>query len=103
MPGDGPDDIRRAIREQIRAGADFIKVMTTGARSNELEDPVAEGKLADLIIVDGDPLTEPQLLCDPGRIWLVLQLGPPVAGHALSGQALSGQALSSQALSRPVT
>ena len=36
---DGPDDIRRAVREQFRAGADFIKVMTTGARSNELEDP----------------------------------------------------------------
>ena len=31
--------MRRAVREQIRAGADFIKVMTTGARSNELEDP----------------------------------------------------------------
>ncbi len=36
---DGPDDVRRAVREQIRSGADFIKVMTTGARSNELEDP----------------------------------------------------------------
>ncbi len=36
---DGPDDIRRAVREQLREGADFIKVMTTGARSNELEDP----------------------------------------------------------------
>ena len=36
---DGPDGMRRAVREQIRAGADFIKVMTTGARSNELEDP----------------------------------------------------------------
>ena len=36
---DGPDDIRRAVREQIRAGADFVKAMTTGARSNELEDP----------------------------------------------------------------
>jgi imidazolonepropionase-like amidohydrolase len=36
---DGPDDVRRAVREQIRAGADFVKVMTTGARSVELEDP----------------------------------------------------------------
>ncbi len=36
---DGPDEVRRAVREQLRAGADFIKVMTTGARSNELEDP----------------------------------------------------------------
>jgi imidazolonepropionase-like amidohydrolase len=46
---DGPDDVRRAVREQIRAGADFIKMMTTGARSNEMEDP--------------DPLqfTEPEL------------------------------------------
>jgi imidazolonepropionase-like amidohydrolase len=36
---DGPDDVRRAVREQIRAGADFVKVMSTGARSVELENP----------------------------------------------------------------
>jgi imidazolonepropionase-like amidohydrolase len=36
---DGPDDARRAVREQLRRGADFIKVMTTGARTVELEDP----------------------------------------------------------------
>jgi imidazolonepropionase-like amidohydrolase len=36
---DGVDDIRRAVREQLREGADFIKVMSTGARSMELEDP----------------------------------------------------------------
>ena len=27
---DGPDDCRRAVREQIREGADFIKICTTG-------------------------------------------------------------------------
>jgi imidazolonepropionase-like amidohydrolase len=36
---DGPDDVRRAVREQLRRGADFVKVMTTGARSVEIEDP----------------------------------------------------------------
>jgi imidazolonepropionase-like amidohydrolase len=36
---DGADEIRKAVREQLREGADFVKVMTTGARSNELEDP----------------------------------------------------------------
>src|SRR5579871_5041683 len=36
---DGVDDVRRAVREQLRRGADFIKVMTTGARSVEYEDP----------------------------------------------------------------
>lgn len=36
---DGVDGARNAVRSQIRWGADFVKVMTTGARSNELEDP----------------------------------------------------------------
>jgi imidazolonepropionase-like amidohydrolase len=36
---DGPDEMRRAAREQIRAGADFVKLMTTGARSVEWENP----------------------------------------------------------------
>lgn len=48
---DGPDDMRRAVREQIRAGADFIKIMTTGARSNEMEDP--------------DPLQATEVAADP--------------------------------------
>ena len=34
-----------------------------------------------------DPLAEPHLLCDPGRIWLVLQRGVPVAGQALAKPA----------------
>jgi imidazolonepropionase-like amidohydrolase len=36
---DGPDDMRRAVREQLRRGADFIKLMATGARSVLAEDP----------------------------------------------------------------
>jgi imidazolonepropionase-like amidohydrolase len=36
---DGSDEMRKATREQIRRGADFIKIMTTGARSVVLEDP----------------------------------------------------------------
>ncbi len=36
---DGPDEMRKAAREQLRAGADFVKIMTTGARSVELENP----------------------------------------------------------------
>lgn len=64
---DGPDDIRRAVREQIRAGADFIKMMTTGARSNELEDP------------DPLQLTEPELaaVTDEAR-----RMGYRISAHA---------------------
>ncbi len=36
---DGPWEMRAAVREQVRRGADFIKFMATGARSVVLEDP----------------------------------------------------------------
>jgi imidazolonepropionase-like amidohydrolase len=36
---DGPWGMRRAVREQARRGADFVKVMATGARSVLAEDP----------------------------------------------------------------
>jgi imidazolonepropionase-like amidohydrolase len=44
---------------------------------------IESGKLADLLVVDGDVLQHPELLLDPARIWLVLQLGSIVAGAAL--------------------
>jgi imidazolonepropionase-like amidohydrolase len=44
---------------------------------------VVQGKAADLIVVDGDPLDDPELLLDERRIWLVVQAGRPVAGAAL--------------------
>jgi imidazolonepropionase-like amidohydrolase len=44
---------------------------------------VVPGKAADLIVVDGDPLDDPELLLDERRIWLVVQGGRPVAGAAL--------------------
>ncbi|MFP5343134.1 MAG: amidohydrolase family protein [Candidatus Limnocylindria bacterium] len=36
---DGPWEMRRAVRRQLRRGADYIKVMATGARSVLREDP----------------------------------------------------------------
>jgi len=44
---------------------------------------VEVGKLADLLIVDGDPVGDPKLLLDRDRIWLVVQGGQPVAGARL--------------------
>jgi imidazolonepropionase-like amidohydrolase len=47
---------------------------------------VALGQVADLIVVDGDPLADPELLLDEARIWLVIQSGRPVAGAALEAR-----------------
>ena len=59
---------------------------SSGARALGVDQHVGTvevGKLADLLIVDGDPLTDPAVLRIRDRIWLVLQLGEPVAGAAL--------------------
>jgi imidazolonepropionase-like amidohydrolase len=40
---DGPDEVRRAVREQLRAGVDVIKVMLTGGAGTAGTDPSAAG------------------------------------------------------------
>lgn len=79
-------EVQRMIFHGLTPGETLAAATTTGALALGLADhigTVAEGKLADLLIVDGDPLAEPELLADRSRIWLVLQLGVPVAGQAL--------------------
>jgi imidazolonepropionase-like amidohydrolase len=44
---------------------------------------VQPGRLADLVVVDGDVLRTPEVLLDRERVWAVLQLGELVAGAAL--------------------
>ena len=79
-------EIQRMIRHGLTPAEALTAATSTAAQALGLAEhigTVAEGKLADLLIADGDPLEEPQLLTDPSRIWLVLQLGVPVAGQAL--------------------
>ena len=79
-------EIQRMIRHGLSPREALTAATRTAAEALGLAEhigTVEDGKLADLLIVDGDPLQEPQLLTDPSRIWLVLQLGVPVAGQAL--------------------
>jgi imidazolonepropionase-like amidohydrolase len=83
-------EIQRMVQHGLTPAQTLVAATKTAAEALGLDEhigTVAEGKLADLIIVDGDPLREPQLLSDPARIWLVLQLGVPVAGQALENPA----------------
>ena len=83
-------EIQRMVHHGLSPAQALVAATKTAAEALDLDEhigTVAEGKLADLTIVDGDPLTEPHLLCDPGRIWLVLQQGVPVAGQALANPA----------------
>ena len=87
-------EIQRMIHHGLTPAETLVAATRTAAEALGLDEhigTVAEGKLADLVIVDGDPLRDPHLLSDPDRIWLVLQLGVPVAGLLLANPALAGQ------------
>jgi len=93
-------EIQRMVHHGLPSADALVAATRTAAEALGLGEhlgTVTEGRLADLVVVDGDPLTEPHLLSDPGRIWLVLQLGVPVAGKALSHQPLTSPALTSPA------
>ena len=79
-------ELLRMIHHGLTSEEGLVAATKTAAEALGLSDyigTVEPGKLADLVVVDGDPLAEPQLLHDPARIWLVLQLGEPVAGAGL--------------------
>jgi imidazolonepropionase-like amidohydrolase len=83
-------EIQRMVHHGLTPAEALAAATSTAAEALGLDEhigTVTEGKLADLVIVDGDPLAEPRLLSDPGRIWLVFQLGVPVAGQALVNPA----------------
>jgi imidazolonepropionase-like amidohydrolase len=87
-------EIQRMIYHGLTPQETLVAATSTAAEALGLDEhigTVTEGKLADLIVVDGDPLAEPHLFSDPERIWLVLQLGEPVAGQFLANPALKGQ------------
>jgi imidazolonepropionase-like amidohydrolase len=74
--------------------SEAIRAATEGsARALGLEEvgTVQESKLADLVVVDGDPLADVHVLTDAARIWLVLKDGHPVAGKALESEAFTGE------------
>ena len=43
--------------------------------------PIEPGKLADLVVVAGDPLADIAVLCDPARIALVIKDGAIAANR----------------------
>jgi imidazolonepropionase-like amidohydrolase len=70
---DGPDEVRKAVREQIRAGARSIKIIATG------------GVLTPAIPVDFAAFTEEEIeaAVDEAHKW-----GVPIAAHAIGKKGI---------------
>ena len=82
----GMNELLRMVEAGLTTPEALIAATSGGAYALGLAEHVGTiepGKIADLVVVDGDPLAKPELLCEFDRIWLVLRLGSPVAGTAL--------------------
>jgi imidazolonepropionase-like amidohydrolase len=84
-PGSNALELMRMVDGGLSASEAIVAATAGSAQALGLADrgTLDGGKVADLLVVDGDPLSEPGLLCDPGRLWLVARAGVPVAGRAL--------------------
>jgi imidazolonepropionase-like amidohydrolase len=58
----------------------IVAATSTNAKILRRDDigTIAPGKRADLIAIDGDPLSDPKLFDDPARVVLVMQNGAVV-------------------------
>jgi imidazolonepropionase-like amidohydrolase len=86
-PGANALELVRMVEGGLSA-LEAIAAATRGsARALGLEGVglLEPGYAADLVVVDGDPLRDVRVLLEPGRMWLVVKDGRPVAGRALAG------------------
>jgi imidazolonepropionase-like amidohydrolase len=81
-PGASANELVRMAEAGLGTAA-AIRAATAGsACALGLTDvgTIEAGKVADLLVVDGDPLAAPSILLEPDRVRLVLQAGRVVAG-----------------------
>lgn len=80
--GDNARELVRLVEAGLSPQAAIAAATSISASACGLErelGTVEIGKVADLLVADGDPLSDPGVLADPSRIWLVIQGGRPVA------------------------
>jgi imidazolonepropionase-like amidohydrolase len=88
---DAAIELLRLVHHGLTTREALIAATATGARALGLDGHIGTiepGKIADLLVVDADPLANPSVFGDPQRIWLVLQRGEPVAGAALEADLI---------------
>lgn len=85
-PGASAKELVRMAEAGLTPSQAIAAATTGSARALGMDDRglIAPGKVADAIVVDGDPLADPSILADPTRIVMVVQGGRPVAGRLAS-------------------
>ncbi len=83
-PGASANELLRMAEAGLGTAAAIHAATAGSAQALGLEDAgtVEVGRVADLVVVDGDPLADPRRLLDPACVWLVVQAGRAVAGES---------------------
>ena len=78
-PGANANELIRLVETGMSANEAIVAATAGSAKALGLSDrgTIAVDQVADLVVVDGDPLAEPAALADPRRIWLVTREGVP--------------------------
>ncbi|HEX4672614.1 MAG TPA: amidohydrolase family protein [Solirubrobacteraceae bacterium] len=93
-PGDNAIELVRMVQGALTPIEGIVAATHGSARALGRDDlgTVTAGAVADLLVVDGDPLADIRVLNDPERVWLVVQGGRVVAGRGRSGSSAPGPA-----------
>jgi imidazolonepropionase-like amidohydrolase len=82
-PGENAIELVRMVDGGLSALEGIVAATQGSARALGLPDlgRVTPGAAADLLVIDGDPLTDARVLLDAPRIWMVIKDGRLVAGQ----------------------
>ncbi len=102
-PGDNAIELVRMVEGGCSALEGIAAATLGSARALGLPDvgTVSAGAVADLLVLDGDPLSDIGVLRDPARIWMVVQAGHVIAGHIIAGHVVAGRALGNHVVAIP--
>ena len=83
-PGDNAIELARMVDGGL-SPLEGVRAATLGSAtalglSSEI-GTITAGAVADVLVIDGDPLADVRMLCDPERIWMVVQGGKVVASR----------------------
>ncbi len=85
-PGASAIELVRMVEAGLTPMQGIVAATAGSARALGLEHEIGTltpGMAADIAVLDGDPLADPELLTDPARFWLVLRDGRAVSGTSL--------------------
>jgi imidazolonepropionase-like amidohydrolase len=91
-PGDNAIELVRMVDGGL-SPLEGVRAATLGSASalglSSEVGTVTAGAVADLLVIDGDPLADVRMLCDPERIWMVVQGGQEVVSSRAGASELA--------------